>query len=645
MQPLNIISIIFAALILLAISFLFIKIDQDPQIHFLIDSAPAYWITQADEFEARSKSAQADVVFFKQTFSSKQLSAVRLNIKAFKVFLVFLDGKPLFQSKNPNEWKKHYVVKIPELSSGSHELMFVVMNNNGPPALWVHSPQLQLYSNADWKSRRHNQDWLPVQLAQHRQTPDISLEFKPVPQAFLSTLPLGLVVFVSVLLILQLRDKIKINEPVLVLRWLVLGLWAILGINSLFTTRLMGFDLPDHIEYIRYVINNASIPLATEGLQMFQSPLYYLINAVLFRVFYLIFDVETSFHLLKLLPLLLGMATVDISYRCGRRIYPDNAQMQSLILIISGFMPMNLYMAQYIGNEILLATLSALVILLFLGWLKKPALMFSLKQQALMGITLGMALLAKVSAILLIIPLSIVYIAHCRFQRIEIRSMFMIWVKVALITFLVAGWYYLRNWILLGRPFIGGWEPQSGFVWWQDPGYRMILDFVSFGQALIYPIYAWMGFWDSLYSTLWLDGFLGSRFEYETKPPWNYDYVLSSAWLSLLPSLALLSGMVITIKKSIFSSKAVLNDSLLAEYFSLLALVTYLGAIGYLFITIPIYCKGKAMYALGLLPCFAILGAVGLRPLIERNVIFKIIIFSGMSWWAANAFVAYFVVP
>ncbi|MDY6993491.1 MAG: hypothetical protein SVR94_12945, partial [Pseudomonadota bacterium] len=407
---------------------------------------------------------------------------------------------------------------------------------------------------------------------------------------------------------------------------------------------LMGFDLPDHIEYIRYVINNASIPLATQGAQMFQSPLYYLINAVLFRVFYLVFDVETSFHLLKLLPLLLGMATVDISYRCGRQVYPDNPQMQSLILIISGFMPMNLYMAQYIGNEILLATLSAWVILLFLGWLKKPQLMFSLKQQALMGITLGMALLAKVSAILLVIPLLAVYIAHCRTQHIEIRPMLMILLKVALITFLVAGWYYLRNWILLGRPFIGGWQPQSGFVWWQVPGYRTIFDFISFGQALSYPIYAWMGFWDLLYSTLWVDGFLGSRFEYDTKPPWNYDYVLSSAWLSLLPSLALLSGMVITVKKSIFSSKAVLNDTLLAEYFSLLALVVYLGAIGYLFITVPIYSQGKATYALGLLPCFAILGAVGLRPLIERNMIFKIIIFSGMSWWAANAFIAYFAV-
>ena len=52
-----------------------------------------------------------------------------------------------------------------------------------------------------------------------------------------------------------------------------------------------------------------------------------------------------------------------------------------------------------------------------------------------------------------------------------------------------AGWYYLRNAVLLETPFQGTWSAEGGFAWWQDPGYRSAGQYLRIAQALIYPVY------------------------------------------------------------------------------------------------------------------------------------------------------------
>jgi hypothetical protein len=85
-------------------------------------------------------------------------------------------------------------------------------------------------------------------------------------------------------------------------RWLLLGFWAALGINNIMKIDLnLGYDSKDHYEYIFYVSKTWSIPLATQGWQMFQSPLYYAISAICNDFFSLFFNVETSSHLIRII--------------------------------------------------------------------------------------------------------------------------------------------------------------------------------------------------------------------------------------------------------------------------------------------------------------------------------------------------------
>ena len=208
---------------------------------------------------------------------------------------------------------------------------------------------------------------------------------------------------------------------------------------------------------------------------------------------------------------------------------------------------------------------------------------------------------------------------------------------VCSVAFAVCGWYYVRNWVRLGKPFIGGWDPARGYQWWQEPGFRTFEQFTSFGEALIRPVYSALhGLWDGIYSTLWLDGFLSSQVEVISFPPWNFDLMLSSAWLSLLPTAALLIGAVAIAVRPVRAARS-------GELFALICLGTYLLATTYLMLRIPSFSTIKATYTMGVLPCYAILAAAGFRPLL-RPRLGRAVVNGGMACWAVAAYAAYFII-
>ena len=92
-----------------------------------------------------------------------------------------------------------------------------------------------------------------------------------------------------------------------------------------------------------------------------------------------------------------------------------------------------------------------------------------------------------------------------------IRSVARFVIIALCIALTVAGWYYLRNWIEMGRFFVGGWDAMRDIVWWQDPGYRTFRQCYIFGESIFYPVFSSIyGFWDAIYSSFWADGYLSA---------------------------------------------------------------------------------------------------------------------------------------
>jgi hypothetical protein len=150
------------------------------------------------------------------------------------------------------------------------------------------------------------------------------------------------------------------------------------------------------------------------------------------------------------------------------------------------------------------------------------------------------------------------------------------------------------------------------------------------------PIYsgAW-SLWDSLYSTLWLDGLMSGSISNPARVPWNVRWMEAGAWLALVPMAFLLAGVFSLLRKDLRPLRAVLC-------FALAAPAVYLVAMIDVYLRMPIYSTAKATYTLGLTPCYAILAAAGASSILRFRWL-RPLVFAALVCWAVAAYAAYFV--
>ena len=614
---------------------------------FLSSEKEATWIYIDRPFLLVAQREGERVSYRKYFTMESETSQVTLVVRSMKVSEIYLDGKRLVPvGYEPARWKGMQKFDLSGLlTPGKHQMLIRVYNKNGPAALLAYSDAMKLFTGTDWQASYDELLWTRAASAdKKKETPELSGHFVTTDKALITLLPLYLPLFLAVFLLTMIAAspgsmgatiKRFFPSPSGV-RWLLVVLWGILAINNILKVYIdIGMDVQQHYEYIEYVDRLRRIPLAPEGWQMFQSPLYYLISAALWH-FSLSrwFDTQTAMLLLRIIPLLCGLLQVELAYRAAKTVFPQTQVLQVWGTIIGGFLPMNLYISQVVGNEPLSGLLSACVLVAGFVMLTSEREVLPEWYFAFMGLALGLSLLTKVTAVLLILPSGIllIYALHDRGQSpgyISVRVL-----EVIGIVIVVSGWYYLRNWIELGRPFVGGWESSS---WWQDPGYRTVSDFLSFGQSLVAPIYsAVQGFWDSIYSTLWLDGGLSGTGVYKFRPPWHYNFMLSGALLSLVPTAGIILGILTTLSRPF-------RRAYRAQLISVFCIGIYFAALLYMYLTVPVYSTAKATYTLGLIPCYAVLSVTGL-DLVSRNRLARAAVNGCLACWAVAAYCSYFVI-
>jgi hypothetical protein len=365
------------------------------------------------------------------------------------------------------------------------------------------------------------------------------------------------------------------------------------------------------------------------------------VSAPLYLLFRLLLSPVEAALALRVVPLLCGALQVELCHRMVRRLHPGREDLQALGTVLGGLLPINVYLSQSLANEPLMALFGSALILLALDLLHDPAARFRARTFLLIGTLLGAAVLTKVSAVLLLPVLAalVVLAAHFRSAtpREALRRAARALGLVLAPALVVCGWYYARNWWVLGAPVVGGWDPSRGYVWWQEPGYRTLGQFLTFGSALFHPVYSAVhGFWDGFYSTLWLDGYAGSAVEFGVSPLWNFDFLLASAWLSLLPTAALAVGSAAILATPARSARR-------GELFALLWLATFVLAMALLALRIPSFSTVKASYTLAALTGYAAVGARGFEVLV-RGPLSRALVFGAMACWGLCIVAGYFVI-
>ena len=113
------------------------------------------------------------------------------------------------------------------------------------------------------------------------------------------------------------------------------------------------------------------------------------------------------------------------------------------------------------------------------------------------------------------------------------------------------------------------------------------------------------GVWDSLYSSAWLDGTLSGS----VRSRWNWTVLLPLAWVGVPLTAAACAGAFVPVDERTRKMRRVL----------VAATVCVLASIVFTYMRFPVYTTAKATYALGLLPAFGTLMALGLAPVLRNR--------------------------
>jgi hypothetical protein len=622
-----------------------LRLTDDPGLIYLGGHGGAAWIVPHEATTLATRPTGDGVRGFRIRFTvAAAVNDALLEVRGLRGLNVLLNGKLLLDTtRAPERWKSATVVQLaPQLAAGAHELIILVRNDSGPAALWAKCERLGLQTDTSWESSRDGTNWGPARLATDRASPELTREFPSPGRALGERAPWLILLFVAVALA---SDQLARRTPrrsfwskPAAWRWVALSTWGLLAVHNL--SRLpgpAGFDVAGHLEYIDYLIKNRRLPLATDGWQMFQSPLYYGLSAGLFGILRWFCEPDNAVMWLRALPLACGLGQIELSYRAVRRLWPERPDLQIIGTLFAALLPMNLYLSHYVGNEPLAGFLSACLFVTTLRWLRPTPEENNRWMPLWLGLLLGLALLTKVSTVLMAVP-----VVLAAGLATPTAGTVTAWLQrssrtVAIILSLagvIAGWYYLRNLIQLGRPFVGGWDMDRGFPWWQDPGYHVAGDFLTFGTSLFKPVaVSLVGFWDGLYATFWSDSFLSSATLAAAAPPWNHGAMAASVLLALVPSAAMLLGFGLSLR-------ALWEKSDRVSLIVITTLVAYGVALLHHALSLPYYCAIKAFYSIGAMPAYVLILTTGVAWL-SRHAPIRLITHGGLACWAVTVYLGF----
>ncbi len=613
---------------------------QSPAIPLLPPTRDGEWLRPNLPASLGAISGDLDtVVFYRKRFTVSEPSGdIVADVTAFRNAEIFLDGNQV-SVPFPSSWKDRIRFTLPSrlLGKGPHELMLRVRNRLGP-ALFQLTSNIPRLGDADgWECSPDGMVWIPATRCDDLMVVETRSMFPTTREGIQRSLRLLIPLTVGILILAAFKPRplISLAAPGR-LKILLLAFWLILGINNMFKLPLyVGFDAKDHWDYISYLLENHRIPVSSEGWQMFQPPLYHVVSAALYWILSQFAPPETSMFLLRIIPLACALLLVDLSARILRELFPEREDLQSCGLVVGGLLPMNLYMCQSLGNEPLTAVLTALLLYLSVRIFRKSDPV-RWTDAALLGVVGGLAMLTKVTPVLLIPIICLFLLLIPRGDALTVGSRARMAGLFLLTVVAVSGWFYARNWILFGKPFLGGWDPLRNVLWWQDPGYRTVADFLTFGEALKQPVYAaFNGFADGIYSSFWSDSYLSGIDLFSARPKWNYVLLATGVALSLVPASAMGAGVALAFWRAVKQEE-------LPHTFLFVAMFVYLAALLHLYVSLPIYSTAKASYLMGLTPVFGVMSARGAGLLVRRKYVGAIFA-SLLATWGVVTYLTYFV--
>jgi 4-amino-4-deoxy-L-arabinose transferase-like glycosyltransferase len=262
---------------------------------------------------------------------------------------------------------------------------------------------------------------------------------------------IGAVVAIGLWVIFFYRDKISavpIHQLFTVV--LVIGFMCRV-VFFIFTPTFYAPDEQSHFKYVKYLAENGSFPVQTSRTddptndwEYYQPPLYYLSAVPFYLLSYNLSSQEAiAVRVIRSFSVLLWGITILFTFKVIERMSVDDYFIKLFMLCMLSLLPTYVFLSSTINNDNLLITIGS--ILLYLGVQQKP----SLRNSIFIGFLLGLALLTKLTAIVYIALIMIMWLIRFITKRYtwSVLHHFVLTMLLALIIWTPWAW---RNWNVYG---------------------------------------------------------------------------------------------------------------------------------------------------------------------------------------------------
>jgi tetratricopeptide (TPR) repeat protein len=631
-------------------------VRQDTAPFFPADR-PAEWILYPIAPVPVRPKGELEATFTRRFVLEQAPAEARLAVRLHRSGSLELNGEPVaFARTEGVGWKRAREGEVAHLLRvGENTLVARAAARSGPPALWLQleADDFTLVSDASWTTTLMGAEEAAARLAtvsladwpRAAEDPELQDRENPRPLSALRAragelallFVLGAGLAFAALRLVAARGDAGLPAG---FWWLVWGggcaLWIALFVHNQGLNNAWGFDAASHRTYIRAVLQEGRLPLADEGWQAYQPPLYYLLAAVWLALAGHTSVFQEAVDWLRWLGLAAGCGQIGFLLLALRELFPRRPGLVRIGFVFGASLPVNLYLYQLVTNEILAATFASASLWWAIRMLRRG--LDGVQAHAVLGVFLGLAMLAKFSAL---IPLTLclgVLIAQRTLAQPGRLARHLGRIAITLVfVFAVCGWHYVRVAIHFdGNPFVGNWDDASGQAWWQDPGYHVFEDYTRFGLALERPLMsAKAGVPDALYSTLWGDGMISGVGRVHTPAPWKLDWMATGYALAVLPCLALFLGVVVGFVDFVRRPRA-------ERFLSLAVLGATTYALLNMTLRLPFYAQAKAFYGLSALVPLAFCVSLGFDALALRA---RWLALAGIAWllvWSSVSFMTFF---
>jgi hypothetical protein len=626
-----------AAVFVLPLSWLLYLALLEPKIEFLTPGR-GRWVVDPRWRIARRSPELFPPTRYRLVVPRPPVPApIPIRVSALGRFRLAVNGGPWLESGATEQpWRRPVALDLASrLAAGDNELLIEVSNDSGPTPLRVvgRLPDggTLTTGRAPWQAAIGGEGWVPAVAAGGGER---HLAGKELPARVRLAVALGLAAVGALALAgLLRRGRAAATRPAaaaaggdhrpprlraaLQRHGLALAAVAVVAAAALWNAWRFPFersrlDWGGHSEHIRYAARTWRPPLAEEGWQMYQPPLYYWLAGTVWEAAGGDQQPRAALRQVQRAGGWIGVLHALVVWRVLVRHGPESPAARALAILAAGLAPAALTTGAMITNEPFAGLACAVPLVVGAAWLAggQAGLMKGLA----LGALCGLALLSKFTGLLSLAALVVGLAAGGLEEPGGARRRWVAALGGLLVAAAaIAGPYYLRNLRVYGKAFVGNWDRASGQDYEQEPGYRTAAFYARFGEIFFHlPERArWSSLWDGLYGSTWgeiHDNFLSAK---DAAPA---PRAVAVFVLALLPTAAALAGFGATVAKATAPGAAGR-----AELVWVAATVFGLASLAAFTLVVPFVSVVKAFFLLYLTAPAALFAARGFERM-ERGL-------------------------